>query len=81
VKVAHGDRKDQRGDIAGYSLCWGWLLSRYDFRRIDVLLLLGLNGTLAETIALGPQNLIQVGMCVWVYGLMTYLPACTVPEV
>ncbi len=61
-------------------LCWGWLLSRYDFRPIEVLLLFGLNGTLAETISFGPQNLIQVGMWVWVYGLMVYLPACTVPE-
>ena len=61
-------------------LCWGWLLSRYDFRPIEVLLLFGLNGTLAETITFGPQNLIQVGMWDWVYGLMVYLPACTVPE-
>ncbi len=61
-------------------LCWGWLLSRYDFRPIEVLLLFGLNGTLAETITFGPQNLIQVGMWVFVYGLMAYLPACTVPK-
>jgi hypothetical protein len=60
-------------------LCWGWLLSRYDFRPAEVLLLFGLNGTLAETITFGPQNLIQVGMWVYVYGLMAYLPACTVP--
>jgi hypothetical protein len=61
-------------------LCWGWLLSRYDFRPHEVLLLFGLNGTLAETLAFGPQNLIQVGMWCYVYGLMAYLPACTVPE-
>jgi hypothetical protein len=62
-------------------LCWGWLLSRYDFRPSEVLLLFGLNGTLAETLSFGPQNLLQVGMWVWVYGLMAYLPACTVPVV
>jgi len=61
-------------------LCWSWLLSRYDFRPSEVLLLFGLNGTLAETITFGPQNLIGVGMWVYVYGLMAYLPACTVPE-
>ena len=61
-------------------LCWGWILSRYDFRPIEVLLLFGLTGTLAETITFGPQNLIQVGMWGGVYGWMTYLPACTVPE-
>ncbi len=60
-------------------LCWGWLLSRYDFRPAEVMLLFGLNGTLAETLSFGPQNLIQVGMWVYVYGLMVYLPACTVP--
>jgi hypothetical protein len=61
-------------------LCWGWLLSRYNFRPVEVLLLFGLNGTLAETITFGLQNVIQVGMWVWVYGLMAYLPACSVPE-
>jgi hypothetical protein len=58
-------------------LCWGWLLCQYDFRPSEVLRL-GLNGTLAETLSFGPQNLIQVGMWTWVYGLMDYLPACTV---
>jgi hypothetical protein len=43
-------------------LCWAWLLSRHDFRPAEVLLLFGLNGTLAETLAFGPQNLLQVGM-------------------
>lgn len=61
-------------------LCWSWLLSRYDFRPVEVLLLFGLNGTLAETITFGPQHLTEVGMWVFVYGLMAYLPACTVHE-
>jgi hypothetical protein len=61
-------------------LCWAWLLSRHDFLPAEVLLLFGLNGTLAETLAFGPQNLLQVGMWVFVYGLMAYLPAATVPE-
>jgi hypothetical protein len=61
-------------------LCWGWLLSRYDFRPAEVLLLFGLNGTLLETITFGPQHLTEVGMRLYVYGLMAYLPAFTVPE-
>jgi hypothetical protein len=61
-------------------VCWAWLLGRYDFRPVEALLLFGLNGTLAETLAFGPQNLLQVGMWTFVYGLMVYLPACTVPE-
>jgi hypothetical protein len=59
-------------------VCWAWLLSRYDFHPAEVVLLFGLNGTLAETITFGPQNLLQVGMWSYVYGLMAYLPACSV---
>jgi hypothetical protein len=47
-------------------LGWAWLLSRYDFRPVEVLLLFGLNGTLAETLAFGPQNLLQVMMLTFV---------------
>jgi uncharacterized membrane protein YhaH (DUF805 family) len=43
------------------------------------MLLFGLTGTLAETLSFGLQNLLQVGMWVFVYGLMVYLPACSVP--
>ena len=60
-------------------VCWGWLLSRYDFRPSEVLLLFGLNGTLAETLSFGPQNLLQVGMWVWVYGLMATFPPAPCP--
>jgi len=61
-------------------LCWAWLLSRYDFRPVEVMLLFGLTGTLAEAITFGLQNLVAVGMWTFVYGLMIYLPAATVPE-
>jgi hypothetical protein len=60
-------------------LCLGWLHSRYDFRPAEVLLLFGLTGTLAETITFGPKHLAELGMWVFVYGLMVSLPACTVP--
>ncbi len=60
-------------------ICWAWLLDRYAFSPVEVLLLFGLNGTLAETLSFGPQNLLQVGMWTFVYGLMVYLPAHTVP--
>ncbi len=61
-------------------LCWAWLLSRYDFRPAEVMLLFGLTGTLAEAVTFGLQNLVAVGMWTFVYGLMIYLPAATVPE-
>ncbi len=60
-------------------ICWAWLLSRYDFKPLQVTLLFGLTGTLAETLSFGLQNLIQVGMWTFVYGLMVYLPAHSVP--
>jgi len=60
-------------------ICWAWLLNRYNFTPIEVFLLFGFNGTLAETLSFGPQNLLQVGMWVYVYGLMVYLPAHTAP--
>lgn len=61
-------------------LAWAWMLKRYDFRPAEVFLLFGITGTLAETMSFGPQNLMQMGMWVYVYGLVVYLPAATVPE-
>jgi hypothetical protein len=61
-------------------ICWAWLLSRYDFRPAEVMLLFGFTGTFAETITFGLQNLAGAGMWTYVYGLMIYLPAATVPE-
>ena len=42
-------------------------------------LLYGLLGTLAETLFGGPQQLLGAGMWVFVYGLMVYLPAYSLP--
>lgn len=61
-------------------ICWAWLLGRYDFRPLEVMLLFGLTGTLAESITFGFQHLAEIGMWVFVYGLMVYLPAYTVPQ-
>ncbi len=60
-------------------ICWAWLLKRYDFRPLEVMLLFGLTGTLAESITFGFQHLAEIGMWVFVYGLMVYLPVQTVP--
>lgn len=61
-------------------ICWAWLLGRYDFRPVEVMLLFGLTGTLAETLTFGPQHIAEVGMWTYVYGLMVYLPANAVPD-
>jgi hypothetical protein len=60
-------------------IAWAWLLSRYQFSPNAVFLLFGLTGTLAESISFGTQNLIMFGMWVFVYGLMVYLPAYSIP--
>ena len=57
---------------------WAWMLSRWDFHPTLVFLLFGLTGTLAET-GFMPQKLGEIGMWVFVYGLMIYLPAYSLP--
>jgi hypothetical protein len=57
---------------------WAWMLSRWDFSPLKVLLLFGITGSLAEA-TINPTSLIG-GFWVFVYGLMVYLPACTVPR-
>jgi hypothetical protein len=64
-------------------ICWAWLLGRYDFKPAEVMLLVGLTGTIAEATldsVLGINDLVGMGMWVYVYGLMVYLPALTVPN-
>ncbi|MBN1851887.1 MAG: hypothetical protein JW829_04155 [Pirellulales bacterium] len=59
-------------------IAWAWMLSRWDFSPLKVLLLFGITGSLAEA-SINPTSLIG-GFWVFVYGLMVYLPACTVPR-
>jgi hypothetical protein len=59
-------------------IAWALMLSRWDFSPLKVLLLFGITGSIAEA-SIQPSNLIG-GFWVFVYGLMVYLPACTVPE-
>jgi len=58
-------------------VAWAWMLSRWGFPPLRVLLLFGLTGSLAEA-SINPTSLIG-GFWVFVYGLMVYLPTCTVP--
>jgi len=59
-------------------VAWAWMLSRWDFSPLKVLLLFGITGSIAEA-GINPTSLIG-GFWVFVYGLMVYLPACTVPR-
>ncbi len=58
-------------------ITWGYLLTRWAFRPLEVLVLFGITGTLAEA-SLNPSSLFG-GFWVFVYGWMIYLPACSVP--
>ena len=60
-------------------IAWAWLLSRYNFSPNAVFLLFGLTGTLSEMISFGLGNLIMIGFWTYVYGLMVYLPAYSIP--
>lgn len=62
-------------------IAWALILWRWRFSAAAVFLLFGLSGTLGESISFGPQNLIGLGFWVFVYGLMVYLPAYSIPEV
>lgn len=57
---------------------WIYLFSKYDFSPNQAFLLFGLVGTLAEAM-LSPFALIS-GFWFFVYGLMVYLPAYTLPQ-
>lgn len=59
---------------------WAWLLSRYDFSPEAVFLLWGLSGTFLEMVTGGPQHILEIGMWMFVYGLMVYLPAYSIPR-
>jgi len=59
-------------------IAWALMLSWWSFTPLKVLLLFGITGSMAEA-SIQPSNLVG-GLWVFVYGLMVYLPACTVPQ-
>lgn len=61
-------------------IVWAWLLKRYNFSPATVFLLYGLTGTLGEALAFGAESLVRVGFWLFVYGLMVYLPAYSLPD-
>jgi hypothetical protein len=60
-------------------VAWAFMLRRVDFRPLSVFLLFGLTGTIAEAGLSGMQAIAEIGMWVFVYGLMVYLPAYCLP--
>src|SRR5262249_30120699 len=66
--------------IAPAFAAWAWLLGRYEFRPVQVLLLFGLTGLLLEARHGGASQFMQSAMWILVYGLMVYAPAWIVPK-
>lgn len=63
-----------------YYIVWAWILKRFDFSPFWVFLLYGLNGTFGESLTFGWQHLSEFALWIFVYGLMVYLPAYTIPD-
>ena len=59
---------------------WAWVLKRYDISPFATFLLFGFFGILAEVMYGGPQNFLLFALWIFVYGLMVYLPAYTIPR-
>lgn len=59
-------------------VAWALILWRYNFSPFAVFLLFGLTGTIAET-SFGFNHALEFGLWIFVYGLMVYLPAYSVP--
>lgn len=62
------------------ALAWVWLLKKYDFKPNHVFLLFGISGTMAEVSLNGLPQLASIGFWMFVYGLMIYLPAYSIPK-
>jgi hypothetical protein len=58
---------------------WAFLLSRWDFSPASVFLLFGITGFFSESIFAGTFNLPSAPFWIFVYGLMIWLPAYSLP--
>ena len=61
-------------------IAWAWMLSHWDFTPAEVFLLFGLTGFLAEEQFAGTLNFAQAPFWIFVYGLMVWLPATSLPS-
>lgn len=61
-------------------IAWALLLKRYAFSPFQVFLLTGLNGLMAESLTFGAQHFSEFALWIFVYGLMVYLPAYSLPS-
>lgn len=59
---------------------WAWALKKYDISPFATFILFGFFGILAEVSFGGPQNFLLFALWIFVYGLMIYLPAYSIPK-
>jgi hypothetical protein len=61
-------------------IVWAFLLSRWDFSPTAVFLLFGITGFLSEAIFAGTFDISRAPFWIFVYGLMVWLPAYSLPS-
>lgn len=59
---------------------WTLLLQRYTFKPLQVFVLFGFTGMLGEIISFGGTGILNMGLWVYVYGLMIFLSAYSIPK-
>ncbi len=59
---------------------WTLLLQRYAFKPLQVFVLFGFTGMLGEIISFGGTGILNMGLWIYVYGLMIFLSAYSIPE-
>lgn len=61
-------------------IIWAFILGRYYISPNAVFILWGLSGWFMEALFRGFGHSLEIGMWVFVYGLMIYLPAYSIPQ-
>ena len=59
---------------------WALALKRYDFSPFSVFIVFGITGVFAEVGFGGASHFLEFGLWIFVYGLMVFLPAYTLPS-
>ena len=66
--------------FVGPFIFWALALKRYDYSPFATFLIFGISGVFAEVSFGGPQHFLEFGFWIFVYGLMIFLPAYSLPS-
>ncbi|MDP3993404.1 MAG: hypothetical protein Q8P75_00280 [bacterium] len=67
-------------NFIGPFIFWALALQRYNFSPFAAFLTFGVSGVFAEVSFSGPQHFSEFGFWIFVYGLMIFLPAYSLPS-